>query len=51
MYDFNLDDAGISRFDDDEEGKERKVRECFFGTFKLILQTFFFFCFRLINIF
>lgn len=34
MYDFNLDDAGISRFDDDEEGKERKVRECFFGTFK-----------------
>ncbi|KAK7127569.1 hypothetical protein R3I93_020220 [Phoxinus phoxinus] len=26
VYDFNLDDAGISRFDDDEEGKERKIQ-------------------------
>lgn len=29
VYDYHLDDAGISRFDEEEEGKERKVRECF----------------------
>lgn len=30
VYDYNLDDAGISCFDDEDgEGKERKVRECF----------------------
>jgi len=36
VYDFNLVDAGISRFDEEEKGKERKVRECFlqhFNTF------------------
>lgn len=29
VYDYHLDDAGINHFDDEEEGKERKVRECF----------------------
>ncbi|XP_067287631.1 dynein axonemal heavy chain 1 isoform X1 [Pseudorasbora parva] len=26
VYDYNLDDAGISRFDEDDEGKERKIQ-------------------------
>lgn len=39
MYDYHLDDAGISHFDEEEEGKERKVRECFLEHWNKFYKT------------
>lgn len=32
MYDYRLDDAGISNFEDDDEDEERKVNMIFHAT-------------------